>query len=121
MTAATGFPTLRLIRVAIGPWSLENLAPGESCWSTVPEPILAQLKPAAPTPESNKKPGKTIFFFGAINARRTVYPWLALAAVASRHRSGLISIRPDRQYAERLGSAPATGLALFESKGNWTP
>jgi 23S rRNA pseudouridine2457 synthase len=28
MTAATGFPTLRLIRCRIGPWSLEGLAPG---------------------------------------------------------------------------------------------
>jgi 23S rRNA pseudouridine2457 synthase len=29
MTAAVGFPTLRLIRTAIGPWSLENLQPGQ--------------------------------------------------------------------------------------------
>ena len=29
MTAATGFPTLRLIRTAIGPWSLDRLAPGQ--------------------------------------------------------------------------------------------
>lgn len=29
MTAAAGFPTLRLIRAAIGPYSLEGLAPGE--------------------------------------------------------------------------------------------
>jgi len=29
MTAAVGFPTLRLVRVAIGPWKLDNLAPGE--------------------------------------------------------------------------------------------
>ena len=28
MTAAVGFPTLRLIRVAIGPWRLGDLAPG---------------------------------------------------------------------------------------------
>jgi 23S rRNA pseudouridine2457 synthase len=28
MTAAVGCPTLRLIRAAIGPWSLEGLAPG---------------------------------------------------------------------------------------------
>ncbi|WP_091812245.1 pseudouridine synthase [Marinobacter mobilis] len=30
MTAAVGFPTLRLIRARIGEWSLENLQPGES-------------------------------------------------------------------------------------------
>ena len=29
MTAATGFPTLRLIRHAVGPWQLGNLQPGE--------------------------------------------------------------------------------------------
>ena len=29
MTAAVGFPTLRLIRYAIGDWTLEGLAPGE--------------------------------------------------------------------------------------------
>ncbi len=29
MTAAVGFPTLRLIRYAIGPWALDRLAPGE--------------------------------------------------------------------------------------------
>ncbi|WP_409526331.1 pseudouridine synthase [Nitrincola sp. MINF-07-Sa-05] len=30
MTAAVGFPTLRLIRYAIGNWTLDNLSPGES-------------------------------------------------------------------------------------------
>lgn len=30
MTAAAGFPTLRLIRYAIGDWTLEGLQPGES-------------------------------------------------------------------------------------------
>jgi 23S rRNA pseudouridine2457 synthase len=29
MTAAVGLPTLRLIRAAIGPWSLDGLQPGE--------------------------------------------------------------------------------------------
>lgn len=29
MTAAVGFPTLRLIRVAIGPWRLDGLEPGQ--------------------------------------------------------------------------------------------
>jgi 23S rRNA pseudouridine2457 synthase len=31
MTAAVGHPTLRLIRRSIGPWSINNLAPGEWC------------------------------------------------------------------------------------------
>ncbi len=30
MTAAVGLPTLRLIRYAIGPWSIDGLMPGES-------------------------------------------------------------------------------------------
>ena len=34
MTAAAGFPTLRLIRYAIGPWSLDNIPPGE--WREMP-------------------------------------------------------------------------------------
>jgi len=29
MTAATGFPTLRLVRIRVGPWSLEDIEPGE--------------------------------------------------------------------------------------------
>ena len=34
MTAAIGFPTLRLIRMAIGPWQLRNLQPGQ--WKRIP-------------------------------------------------------------------------------------
>ncbi|MBC8518923.1 MAG: pseudouridine synthase [Gammaproteobacteria bacterium] len=36
MTAAVGHPTLRLIRVAIGPWALGNLKSGE--WRKVEQP-----------------------------------------------------------------------------------
>lgn len=36
MTAAVGYPTLRLIRWAIGPWQLGTLQPGE--WREVPCP-----------------------------------------------------------------------------------
>jgi len=35
MTAAVGHPTLRLIRYAVGPWTLEGLAPGQ--WRQVAE------------------------------------------------------------------------------------
>lgn len=41
MTAAVGFPTLRLIRIAIGPISLEGLAPG--AWRFLTEAELAAL------------------------------------------------------------------------------
>ncbi len=33
MTAAVGFPTLRLIRYAIGPWNIDNIQPGH--WQTI--------------------------------------------------------------------------------------
>ncbi|MFC7334646.1 pseudouridine synthase [Rhodocista pekingensis] len=36
MTAAVGLPTLRLVRRAVGPWTLEGLAPGE--WRDAPPP-----------------------------------------------------------------------------------
>lgn len=36
MTAAVGFPTLRLVRVAIGDWQLGDLAPGK--WRELPAP-----------------------------------------------------------------------------------
>ncbi len=29
MTAAAGFPTLRLIRFSVGPWTIHNIAPGQ--------------------------------------------------------------------------------------------
>jgi 23S rRNA pseudouridine2457 synthase len=41
MTARVGLPTLRLIRVAIGPWSLSGLRPGEWREVEVPSPGAA--------------------------------------------------------------------------------
>jgi len=35
MTAAVGFPTLRLIRYAIGQWNLQSIAPGEYVLETI--------------------------------------------------------------------------------------
>jgi 23S rRNA pseudouridine2457 synthase len=43
MTAAVGHPTLRLVRVRIGPWGLEGLAPGE--WREVQTPTLTGSRP----------------------------------------------------------------------------
>lgn len=40
MTAAVGLPTLRLVRVQIGPWRLEGLEPGQ--WRELPLPTKAQ-------------------------------------------------------------------------------
>jgi len=56
MTAAVGLPTLRLVRVGIGPWRVEGLAPGQ--WREVPraeaEAVLAagRVRPTARAPRS---------------------------------------------------------------------
>jgi 23S rRNA pseudouridine2457 synthase len=44
MTAAVGFPTLRLVRVKIGEWSLDGLAPGEYC------EIIVNMPATSPKP-----------------------------------------------------------------------
>lgn len=43
MTAAVGYPTLRLIRIRVGPWSLTGLNPGSWNFSDVPEKIETKL------------------------------------------------------------------------------
>jgi 23S rRNA pseudouridine2457 synthase len=43
MTAAVGFPTLRLIRYAIGDWTLDGLAPGEWMDVTPPSPAPSRV------------------------------------------------------------------------------
>ncbi|MEH6579458.1 MAG: pseudouridine synthase [Amphritea sp.] len=56
MTAAVDFPTLRLIRAAIGPWKLDKLKPGESRAATINLPKPAQ--PGKIRNHSEKKPDK---------------------------------------------------------------
>ena len=46
MTAAIGFPTLRLIRYAIGPWRLEGMKPGEWCLGEIPGDVLSAINKA---------------------------------------------------------------------------
>jgi len=48
MSAAVGFPTLRLVRWRIGPWSLEGLAPG--AWRREAVNLPAQAKKATRRP-----------------------------------------------------------------------
>jgi len=45
MTAAIGHPTLRLIRVQIGDWTLDHLRPGDSKLLEVESPEPAKKKP----------------------------------------------------------------------------
>lgn len=42
MTAAAGFPTLRLVRFGVGPWTVSGLAPGESRTLSVDPACLGQ-------------------------------------------------------------------------------
>jgi 23S rRNA pseudouridine2457 synthase len=64
MTAAVGLPTLRLVRAAVGPWTIEGLAPGAWRYADAGERVLssgaasrmaatvaaAQRTPLAPQP-----------------------------------------------------------------------
>jgi hypothetical protein len=54
MTAAIGFPTLRLVRWAIGDWTVEGLAPGE--WRDAPMPEGFVERERAPRPEGGRRP-----------------------------------------------------------------
>ena len=55
MTAHIGHPTLRLIRYAIGDWTLDGLAPGES--RSLPAPELAPASASRPRPSSSRSGG----------------------------------------------------------------
>ena len=54
MTAAVGLPTLRLIRLAVGPWRVEGLAPGE--WREVPRPEAEAVLTAGRVRPSGRGP-----------------------------------------------------------------
>ncbi|WP_421260960.1 23S rRNA pseudouridine(2457) synthase RluE [Aeromonas jandaei] len=56
MTAHIGHPTLRLIRYAIGDWTLDGLAPGES--RALPAPELAPAPRRAQTPNKPRSQDK---------------------------------------------------------------
>ena len=47
MTAAAGYPTLRLIREAVGEWRLDGLMPGEWRRLEVADPVSKPIKPAS--------------------------------------------------------------------------
>ncbi|MCA1552950.1 MAG: pseudouridine synthase, partial [Chloroflexi bacterium] len=49
MTAAVGFPTLRLVRVGIGPLALGDLKPGE--WRTLTPQELTALQRSVQHPK----------------------------------------------------------------------
>ena len=52
MTAKVGFPTLRLIRAAIGPYRVQGLEPGQ--WQALSVPSVT----SRPVPPRDRRPGK---------------------------------------------------------------
>jgi len=54
MTAKIGFPTLRLVRVRIGEWSLDGIAPGE--WREIAVAPPARAATPAPSPRPQGRP-----------------------------------------------------------------
>lgn len=54
MTAAAGFPTLRLIRCKIGPWSLNNLKPGQWNEAAIPDDLLKKLESTTRAPHPRR-------------------------------------------------------------------
>jgi 23S rRNA pseudouridine2457 synthase len=55
MTAAVGLPTLRLVRFAVGPWTIEGLAPGEWRRERV-DPRVLSSAPVRPAPARARPP-----------------------------------------------------------------
>ena len=55
MTAKVGFPTLRLIRVRIGDWTLDGLEPGTWRATTPPPALQTPRRPPAP-PSGRRQP-----------------------------------------------------------------
>jgi 23S rRNA pseudouridine2457 synthase len=57
MTAAVGFPTLRLIRVAIGPWQVDELMPGQ--WREVDTHPMIKLADDMETQSHRRRGDRT--------------------------------------------------------------
>lgn len=88
MTAAVGYPTLRIIRASIGDWSLEQLAPGEFSQINIDMPILpASLTLKKPNADATRhKPRHKVRNTGNRNR-----------AADRARRSAANSITPNKQ------------------------
>jgi 23S rRNA pseudouridine2457 synthase len=59
MTAAVGFPTLRLIRYSVGDWTIDDLLPGEIRTLTVAEPLPSKKINHYQKPPKNRRFNKS--------------------------------------------------------------
>jgi 23S rRNA pseudouridine2457 synthase len=60
MTAAVGLPTLRLVRVRVGPWALGDLAPGSWREEAVRSPVLSSAAVQGPAAAGSRpSPGRS--------------------------------------------------------------
>lgn len=92
MTAAVGFPTLRLVRAAIGDWQVEGLQPGEwrrleLDWSAIPGGAPPRPASAPPRPDRKLSPPPSA-------ARRPATPFSRTERASSSNPSGK---RPPRK------------------------
>ncbi|HSG60491.1 MAG TPA: pseudouridine synthase [Pseudomonadales bacterium] len=55
MTAAVGYPTLRLVRVQIGEWQVKGLAPGEYCEIMLTMPVAPRTIPNRQPPKPHSR------------------------------------------------------------------
>ncbi|MGE6262671.1 pseudouridine synthase [Aeromonas media] len=97
MTAHIGHPTLRLIRYAIGDWTLDGLAPGQS--QSLPAPELAQ---ARRQPSSHRTSGN------------------AAKPASKAPRLGSQSQRNDKPRGTGKSKSPTAGENKLRSSGRGT-
>jgi len=95
-TAAVGLPTLRLVRVAAGPWRLGGLQPGE--WLEPPRPLEASEKIRQYLADPTSPPHRPM--------RWT--PHVTVAAIAERE-GALLFVEEAIQGRSCSTSPPATG------------
>ncbi|NJI22463.1 23S rRNA pseudouridine(2457) synthase RluE [Aeromonas veronii] len=93
MTAHIGHPTLRLIRYAIGDWTLDGLAPGES--RALPAPELAPAPRRAQTPNKPRSQGS------GSNNQRTAQPTRSTHGHGQGHDNRDASPRPANRSGGR--------------------
>lgn len=116
MTAAVGFPTLRLVRWAIGDWTVEGLAPGE--WRDAPMPEGFVERERAPRTEGGRRPGAGGFKKPEGGGYKGKKPFGAMTAgddrEAKRPTGGARALQDKRNSPSRLAERRAEGSRRAE-------